>query len=256
MGANVMPPPQPSEGKGEQGGSRPSSNVRALLAPDSYGAVFVFLIVDYLLLMLLPADAWGRFVSVPFVAATLLMALRTSQVRPRTMRIALTFAGATFFIATVQLIVELVLGNPNARFSGLTYLMLFALLLITPGVIMGRILRHPEVTFRTVVGAVCVYILIGMIFAFAFLTVRYLSGQQFFAQSNTKDPADFLYFSFITMLTVGYGDLTPMGNLGRTLAVLDALLGQIFLITTVARLVSVFTVPERFRRRSDASDQQ
>ena len=67
------------------------------------------------------------------------------------------------------------------------------------------------------------------------------AGSSFFAQSGHHGPADFGYFSFITMATVGYGDLTPAVGLPRTFAVLEALTGQIFLVVLVARLVTLYT---------------
>ena len=66
-------------------------------------------------------------------------------------------------------------------------------------------------------------------------------GNSFFAQPGQHGPADFAYFSYITMATVGYGDLTPATGLPRTNAVLEALIGQIFLVVLVARLVGMYT---------------
>ena len=60
----------------------------------------------------------------------------------------------------------------------------------------------------------------------------------FFVQEATATTADYLYFSFVTLCTVGYGDLTAAGGLGRAMAVFDALIGQIYLVTVLALLVS------------------
>ena len=83
--------------------------------------------------------------------------------------------------------------------------------------------------------------LIGLVFANADYGVQLVSGNSFFAQSGHHGPADFAYFSYITMATVGYGDLTPATGLPRTNAVLEALMGQIFLVVLVARLVGMYT---------------
>ena len=82
---------------------------------------------------------------------------------------------------------------------------------------------------------------IGLVFANADYGVQLVSGNSFFAQSGHHGPADFAYFSYITMTTVGYGDLTPATGLPRTNAVFEALLGQIFLVVLVARLVGMYT---------------
>ena len=89
----------------------------------------------------------------------------------------------------------------------------------------------------TVLGAVCVYVLLGLSFAFAFEAVGDLGSRPFFASQEAGTRSDYVYFSFVTLATVGYGDLTPQGGLGRALAVTEALPGQVYLITAVAALV-------------------
>jgi hypothetical protein len=95
------------------------------------------------------------------------------------------------------------------------------------------------VTAQTILGAICAYVLLGLTFAYLDLAVQSISGH-FFAQSGTHNEADFVYYSFITLTTVGYGDLSPTIGLPRTLAVTEALVGQIFLVVLVARLVSAY----------------
>ncbi len=103
----------------------------------------------------------------------------------------------------------------------------------------GRALwRRPTVDVHTVLGAVCIYVLVGMLFAFLYGAVAYLGSTPFFVQTNDPSSADFLYFSFITLTTVGYGDYTAAGGLGRAVASIEALLGQIYLVTVVATIVS------------------
>jgi hypothetical protein len=77
-----------------------------------------------------------------------------------------------------------------------------------------------------------------MLWAFVFGAIGNIGSAAFFAQDAHASSADYLYFSFITQLTVGYGDLTAAGNLGRACAVLEALIGQIYLVTVVAVLVT------------------
>ena len=92
----------------------------------------------------------------------------------------------------------------------------------------------------------CIYILLAMLWAFVYSTIGAFGSSPFFAQSANPTSADYLYFSFITQTTTGYGDLTAAGNLGRTCAVFEALSGQIYLVTIVALLVS------RVRPRGEA----
>ena len=89
----------------------------------------------------------------------------------------------------------------------------------------------------TVLGAVCFYVLLGLTFAFTFECVGEFGSRPFFTSHEAGTPSNYTYFSFITLATVGYGDLTAQGGLGRALAVTEGLLGQIYLVTTVAALV-------------------
>ena len=73
---------------------------------------------------------------------------------------------------------------------------------------------------------------------FAFTAIGTFDSRAFFAQQSNATVADYLYFSFVTMTTTGYGDLTAAHGLGRALAVLEALIGQLYLVTVIALLVS------------------
>jgi len=78
----------------------------------------------------------------------------------------------------------------------------------------------------------------------------------FFAQTDTIARTDFLYFSFVTLTTTGYGDLSAAGNAGRALSVSEAILGQVYLVTVVAVVVSNLgrPAPRRERRAAEALD--
>ena len=89
---------------------------------------------------------------------------------------------------------------------------------------------------EAVFGVLCLYILLGMSFAFIYGAIGRLAGR-FFAQGSSASVAHCLYFSFTTLTTVGYGDLTAASNLGHTLSVSEALLGQIYLVTVVSLIV-------------------
>ena len=103
--------------------------------------------------------------------------------------------------------------------------------------ILRRMRTHLVVSWQTVLAALSVYLLIGMTFAalFAFLGTVYTEGV--FAGNPATNAVDYLYFSFVTMTTVGYGDLVPGPDSIRMLAVTEALVGQIFLVTALALLV-------------------
>jgi hypothetical protein len=88
------------------------------------------------------------------------------------------------------------------------------------------------------VGAICIYLLFGLLFTFAYGAAAALGSGEFFTDGTDGTPSLRLYFSYVTLTTVGYGDYTPAGDLGHTLAIVEALLGQLYLVTVVAVLVS------------------
>jgi hypothetical protein len=100
-----------------------------------------------------------------------------------------------------------------------------------------QVVSHPQIDAVTILAALCTYLLIGLFFASLYATVGTLDGGSFFVRASATPPVDFLYFSFVTLTTLGYGDLTPAGDLGRMLAVTEALLGQLYLVTVVALVI-------------------
>jgi hypothetical protein len=96
------------------------------------------------------------------------------------------------------------------------------------------------VTLQSIYGAIRAYLVIGLMFAAIFAAIYHFSGDKFFASGEQANPQTFQYFSFTTLTTLGYGDYTAVENSGRAIAVLEALTGQVFLATLVARLVAGF----------------
>jgi hypothetical protein len=117
------------------------------------------------------------------------------------------------------------------------------LLLVTIVLIVARILAFPTVTAQSIYGAVSAYLLIGLMFAAIYSAISKSHGGHFFANGQPGNSQTFQYFSFTTLTTLGYGDFTAAGSAGRAIAVMEALTGQVFLATLVARLVSAFEGP-------------
>ena len=92
------------------------------------------------------------------------------------------------------------------------------------------------VSGATVLGALCVYLLIGLTFYSLFGFIDVVSADGLFASGDATS-LDFLYFSFVTLTTVGYGDLVAADSLGRMFAISEALIGQLYLVTVVALVV-------------------
>ncbi len=117
------------------------------------------------------------------------------------------------------------------------------LYLVAPLVILRHLLRRDKVDARTILGAVAIYLMLGMMFAFSYRALSLWQTVPFFGADGRGDPADFLFFSFITLTTTGYGDLVPAANPGQSIAVLEAIIGQLFLVTALAKIVNAWRVP-------------
>ena len=115
--------------------------------------------------------------------------------------------------------------------------------------ILGEVLRADTITTDKIVGAVCAYLLIGATWAGAYAFVDILEPGSFgFPDSGVSETVNagqftsgnfYSYFSYVTLTTLGYGDIRPIGHAARTLAWMEAAFGQIFLTVLVARLVSL-----------------
>jgi Ion channel len=130
---------------------------------------------------------------------------------------------------------------------------LFYVLLTPPVIVSGLIKQFSEagaVTLQTMFGVLCLYLLIGLMFAVAYGAIDEVSDTSFFTNGSTQRD-DYLYFSFTTLSTVGYGDLTAATNLGRSLAITEALVGQLYLVTVVAVIVSNLGPAQRATERAD-----
>ena len=97
-----------------------------------------------------------------------------------------------------------------------------------PVIILRRILAAPRITVRLVLGALAIYLLVGLTYAYLYPLIRAVTSQPFFVQTAKPASIDFVYFSYVTLTTVGYGDLTAATSGGRMFAVSEALTGQLY----------------------------
>jgi hypothetical protein len=198
-----------------------------------YELVLLAIVLAIIILAAAGDAALGRFLVVVVLAAALLLALRTAQVPGRLQRRAAILVGLAVVGALAALLTDRVtIGVENA----LTLLLIG----VTPIVLARRLVRNPDVTAQSLLGALCVYLLLGLFFAYVFLLTTDVTGAPFFASTSAAGPADYLYFSYVTLATVGYGDFVARATLGHMLAVTEALTGQLYLVTVVALLVSNF----------------
>ena len=221
----------------------PISNGRAIAERfargDSYGLLLALLVGLYLLIAFEEhKNLWGRFTISVVLGLVLLLAFHTSHVRARAFRVGVVLV----VIADLANLIQAATGREGG--DGSTFIM-FVLVLLAPIAIVHRILRHETVGLETILGSICVYVLIAIAFAGIYGGVNEAERTGFFAQQIVPNNVDFLYFSFVTITTVGYGDLTAGTSTGRVLVTFEAVIGQIFLVTLVARLVSLYGNKQR-----------
>jgi hypothetical protein len=106
--------------------------------------------------------------------------------------------------------------------------------------ILRQILVADAVTLQSILGAISTYLIIGLMFSAIYAAIYFLHSQHFFADHELATSSNFQYFSFTTLTTLGYGDFTAADSGGRAVAMLEAMTGQIFLATLVAKLVATF----------------
>jgi hypothetical protein len=207
---------------------------------DSYACLLLLLLANFFLLELVDDLRWGALGSTLLGALALLVAISDPDAGVHTIsRRQWVLVAACVALAPIVLIAN------ASSVVGLTYLLPVTLLATaTLPVTISRVLRHRRVTAETVLGALCAYVLIGLLFAFVYLAVDDFRDAPFFAQPGEHDQGEFLYFSFVSLTTLGFGDLSPSEGLPQALTVLEALTGSIFLVTLVARLVTLWVRQE------------
>jgi hypothetical protein len=193
--------------------------------------VLVLIMASFVFMVAAPDASWSQSTLVVMECATLVLALWTSGLG-RDFRPGLVLVAISLTAVAVRLVVG---GN---TLTGLVGLLSVTLVAATAAVIALGVFDQREVNPQSVLGAICIYLQIGMLFTFVYGAVAVLGSGAFFAQGTDATPAIRLYFSYVTLATLGYGDYTPGSDLGRTLAVLEALVGQLYLVTIVAVLVA------------------
>jgi hypothetical protein len=200
-----------------------------------YGLVLLLILCSLVFQLAASDQGWARLVTIALQGATLVLALYASEARPLIARLATVVVALAVLGSAAALIGFGELGSTAGRIVAVL-LVALAPVAIVRGVVTG-VRTEGAVTMHTMFGVLCIYLLLGMLFAYAYGLVGDAQSEAFFASGIDPDISDYLYFSFATMTTVGYGDLAAATDLGRSVAIAEALIGQIYLVTVVAVIV-------------------
>jgi Ion channel len=209
-----------------------------------YGLLLLVLVAAYLL----AAFNGGRAatgVEVGLVAAIVVLAMRTSPLPGRWP----VLIGIVAAAGSAAAIAASLTGTQTG--AGAADLWKALMLLLTTVLIVRRVLARPAVTIQSIYGALSAYLVAGLMFAACYAAIQHLGHAPFFAGGQADNTQTFQYFSFTTLTTLGYGDFTAAGDGGRAVAVLEALTGQVYLATLVARLVAAYRSPAQSPARQD-----
>ncbi len=219
--------------------------LHALVDPHSYGLVLLLIIATYVLSVTLTAPRAASLVLFVQIG-TVWIALRTAKANRRVLR----FAFVLMTVAAIAGVAGAIQPDDARPFvfalSGVLYF-------IAPISIVRNLAQRPGVDQETMFGAIAAYLLLGMFYAFLYRTTGEVQTAPFFGGNGEGTMPQVLFFSFTTLSTTGYGNLVPAGNPGQTFAVTEMVLGQLFLITALGKIVSEWR-PKRWQTEGTSKE--
>ncbi len=214
---------------------RPGAAIADRPAGFRYGVVLAIVLVTVVFEVLAPDADWARAVAIALVGSALTVAVATSRAGAQVRRARTFIVGGIAFVVVVGIATGLV----HAWGAFLVGTLVVAFIPIALGGGLLRLIRDEGVTIQAVAGALAVYLLVGLLFASAIsFAATVQSG--FFADAGHVTNGDRVYYSFTVLTTTGFGDYTTATPAGHALAVLEMLIGQIYLVTVIGILIGNF----------------
>lgn len=131
----------------------------------------------------------------------------------------------------------------------MTVCLVIAFMTVCTASVVYDVVLRAKVTLETLKGVICAYFMVAFVFAYAYYLIEYLSPGSFHLIErdrsfviHSRDLAEMMYFSFVTLLTIGFGDITPLKNVSQTVVVMEGIIGQFYIAILVARIVSVYAI--------------
>ena len=197
-----------------------------------YSLVLLLIIASIGVSGIAPDHGWPQVLLIVLEGATLVTALYASKASRRRIEIVAGLVG----VVALGALVALLTGGLEVAASRIVGALMVGIAPIA--IVRGtarRLRTERVITLDTVFGVLCIYLLLGLFFSYVYGAVDRISTTNLLQGGDTG--TDFLFFSYTTLTTVGYGDLVPATDLGDTLAIFEMLFGQIYLVTIVSLIV-------------------
>ena len=202
----------------------------------SFGLVLASIVIAMVFQLAAPTTDATRMIAIILQSSVIVLALRAAGFNKHVVEAAISA------FAALAIVVAIALFGFDQIHPGAPRVVTLILILLTPAAIVAGVVRElredGRVTVQSVYCGLSLYLLLGMAFAFLFGAIQDIQGENFFANGVTGNPNDFLYFSLATLTTTGYGDFSAANDLGRAMSVTEALIGQMYLVTVLAVIVS------------------
>jgi hypothetical protein len=204
-----------------------------------YGLALMLLVLAVVFTMAVGEGAWERVVAMAIQGLALYATLLAAEAHRR-FRVLFSLI---FVVALAGAIVQAGLTGGSGTGSGYVRASVFLIVVATLPIVGSGVVRQvrsaQQITVQTMMGVLCAYLLLMSAFAYAYAVLGELGTGPFFNQGEQwNEIGDYVYYSLITITTVGMGDLTPATQFGRSLTAAEALIGQIYMVTVVAVIVS------------------
>lgn len=209
---------------------------------DRFGRLLVIIMIAFVISGI--QQDWATTVTTFVNFVLVVVAFRTTGVRT-----AMPVASAIALVAITAAVLS-ALADTGSNGAAVSSFAQFALLTFLVVALLRAVLAHEVVTVQTIVGAIAAYALIGLAFSWLYLGMSTVDSEQF--SFGASVPSAFPEFSFVVLTTLGFGNQVPVEPFAARLTVIEAMIGQIFLATFVARLVSLY--PRRTAPPEPGSD--
>ena len=200
---------------------------------DQYGLVLAAILATLIVMGIVSERSIGHFIVPLLFLGIFFLTMLTSAVPRRTILVLTVVIPVVLAVAGVASVPRL-----GSIVGALSPLVSTALVIACVFFIFRRLSTHPTISRQTVLGSLCVYLFGAMLFAMVYSMIAQISGTPFFVQSDAPSALDYIYFSFITIATVGFGDFSPATAVGKMAVVVEAISGQLYLVVVVALFVS------------------